>query len=117
MKAPFFSIQRIGLALLFIFSVIACSSSNLKLAKNGQLPEIVKSHKFVTLHARRAGMINTGVLLEEGDLYTIFATGTINLWHGGGYENRPEDGWLVMARVGINDHAIQPLSKGSNSGT
>jgi hypothetical protein len=121
MKAPVFSIQKIGIVLLCFYSVIACSTnSNLNLAKDEPLPEIVKSHKSITLHARRAGMINTGVLLEEGDLYTILATGSINLTGNvagtGDLIHKPEDGWLVMTRVG-NGYAIQPLSKGFNSGT
>jgi hypothetical protein len=121
MKAPVFSIQRIGFALLLILFVIACSTtSNLKLAKNEQLPDIVKSHKSITLQARRAGMINTGVRIEAGDPYTILATGSIDLLGGvagtGNLIHKPEDGWLVMTRVG-NGYAIQPLSKGSNSGT
>jgi len=119
MKAPFFSIQRIGLALLFIFSVIACSTtSNLNLAKNEQLPEIVKSHKSITLRARRAGMINTGVLLEQGDLYTILATGTIDMSPRGPINKyKPEDGWPVMARIGKDGFAMQPISRGANSST
>lgn len=114
----FFSIQRIGLALLFIFSVIACSTtSNLNLAKNEQLPEIVKSHKSLALNGRRPGMINTGVWIEEGDQYTILATGTIDMWPGGPpHIYKAEDGWLVMARYG-NSYAFEPLNRGRNSDT
>ena len=118
MKAPFFSVQKIGLVLLCFFSVTACStSSNLKLAKNEQLPEIVKNHKSLMIAARRAGMINTGILLEEGDLYTILATGSIDMsMVKGNYVYKPEDGWLVMARIG-EGFTFRPFSRGSNGST
>jgi hypothetical protein len=116
MKAPFFSIQRIGLTLLLVFLLTACSTtSNLKLVKNEQLPEIVRSHKSIVLNGRRPGMINTGILLERGDFYSILATGTIDMWPGGPpHVYKVEDGWLVMARYG-NEYAFEPIVRGRNS--
>lgn len=118
MKAPSFSIQTIGLAAICFFVITACSHSNMKLAKNEPLPEIVKSHKSLLLKAKRVGMFNTGIYLEEDDLYTILATGTIDMWPKGPPQKyKPEDGWPVMARIGKDGFAMQPISRGANSST
>ncbi len=80
--------------MICFFLVTACSYSNLKLTKDEPLPEIVKSHKSFRLNAKRVGMFNTGVYLEDDDLFTIMATGTIDMWPAGPiHKYKPEDGW------------------------
>ena len=118
MKALSFSIQTKGLAAICFFLITACSHSNMKLAKNEPLPEIVKIHKSLLLAAKRVGLFNTGVYLENDDLYTILATGSIDMAPRGPLHiYAPEDGWPVMARIGKDGYAFQPIHRGYNSGT
>jgi Tfp pilus assembly protein PilN len=118
MKAPCFSIQTIGFVGVCFFLLTACSHSNLKLAKNEPLPEIVKSHKSLLLAAKRVGLFSTGIYLEEDDHFTILATGTIDMAPRGPLHiYKPEDGWPVMARIGKDGFAMQPIPRGANSGT
>jgi len=66
-------------------------------------PPLVKSHRSVTLYAGHAGMMKTGVHLEKGDLYSLFATGRMDYCKRGGCKNRsvtPDMGWPVITRVG-----------------
>ena len=118
MKVPSFSIQTIGLVAICFFLLTACSHSNMKLAKDEPLPDIVKIHKSLLLRAKRVGMFNTGIYLEEDDHFTILATGTIDMWPSGPpHKYKPEDGWPVMARVGKDGFVIYPIPRGVNSGT
>jgi hypothetical protein len=90
----------------------------MRLAKDEQLPEIVKSHNSFFLNAKRVGLFNTGVYLENDDLYTILATGSIDMAPRGPLHiYTPEDGWPVMARIGKDGYAFQPIHRGYNSGT
>jgi len=60
-----------------------------------QPPPIVKSHRSVTLFAGTTRMLNTGVRLEKGDVYSLFATGEMDCCPRGncGYHNvSPEIG-------------------------
>jgi len=118
MKASSFSTQRISLVAICFFLIAACSHSNMKLAKNEPLPEIIKHHKSILLIAKRVGMFNTGIYIESDDLYTILATGTIDMWPSGPtHKYKPEDGWPVLAKIGKDGYAFQPIPGGSNSGT
>jgi hypothetical protein len=118
MITTYFSVPRIRLVLVCFFLVTACSSSNLKLKKDEPLPDIVKTHKAFFLPAKHVGMFNTGVYLEDADLFTIMATGIIDMWPAGPiHKYKPEDGWPVMARVGKDGYAIQPIPRGASSGT
>ena len=118
MKALSFSIQTIGLAAIGFFLLTACTHSNMKLANNEPLPEIVKIHKSLLLAAKRVGLFNTGVYLENDDLYTILATGSIDMAPRGPIHiYTPEDGWPVMARIGKDGYAFQPIPRGYNSRT
>lgn len=64
-------------------------------------------------------MQNTGIHLGKGDLYSILATGSIDMCPGGtcGYNDvRPEDGWPLMVRIG-NHQYFRPLHRGINAET
>jgi hypothetical protein len=88
------------------------------MTKNEPLPEIVKRHRSVILKGARSEMINTGVYLESGDLYTILATGTIDMQpRTAAHRYKPEEGWLVMEKIGEDGYARQPIYTGYNSGT
>lgn len=66
-------------------------------------PPIVKLHRSVTLYAGTTGMLNTGVRLEKGDVYSIFATGEMDYCPRGRCESRnvtPDLGWPLITRVG-----------------
>jgi len=105
---------------LFISSFLlisGCSKPILKMPKS--LPPIIKEYKHITLYGNRPGMRNTGIYFNEGDLYSILATGSIDVWSRGApplypyHDVRPENGWLLIARVGKN-LTFNPLW-GSNS--
>ncbi len=72
-----------AMAILFVHGDDAISSV-LKMPK--PLPDIVKSYKSVTLHAKKAGMYPTGVQFQRGDFMTILAEGSINVFPGRGRE-------------------------------
>lgn len=72
------------------------------------------------MNAKRVGLVNTGVYIEKNELYTILATGTIDMWPGHGQGSRkykPEDGWPIMARFGKDGYAFEPIPKFKNSDT
>lgn len=69
---------------------------------------IVKTYRSVTLFAGTTGMLNTGVRLEKGDVYSIFATGEMDYCPRGncGYHSvSPEIGWSLVTRVGDGMYA------------
>ncbi|MGD8368390.1 MAG: hypothetical protein PVG78_12155, partial [Desulfobacterales bacterium] len=46
------------------------------------LPSIVDQYQHVTVLSSRPSMMDTGVYLEKGDTYSIFADGTITIGRG-----------------------------------
>jgi len=70
------------------------------------LPPIIKEYKHITLYGNRPGMRNTGIYFNEGDVYSILATGSIDLWPRGApplykyHDVRPEHAWPFMMRIG-----------------
>jgi hypothetical protein len=97
--------------------ITGCSKPILKIPK--PLPPIIKEYKHITLYGNRPGMRNTGIYFNEGDVYSILATGSIDVWSRGApplykyHDVRPENGWPLMARFGKN-LTFNPLW-GSNS--
>ncbi len=82
-----------------------------------QPPSIVKTYRSVTLFAGNTSMLNTGVHLEKGELYSIFATGEMDYCPRGkcGYRNvSPEVGWSLVTRVG-NGMYTSPFYAGGGS--
>ncbi|UCE33216.1 MAG: caspase family protein [Deltaproteobacteria bacterium] len=68
-----------SLCCLFITSFLmlaGCSKPILKMQK--PFPPIVREYEHVTLNGNRPGMLNTGVYLNKGDVYSILARGSIN---------------------------------------
>ena len=73
-------------------------------------PDIVRRFEHFTLYGDRPGMKDTGIYLEEGDLYTVMATGSVDMWPtiygapaGFQYHDvKPSHGWVVLARFGDN---------------
>jgi len=103
--------QRFILSFFYLFIssfllITGCSKPILKMPKS--LPPIIKEYKHVTLYGNRPGMRNTGIYLHEGDIYSILATGSIDVWPRGApplykyHDVRPENGWPLMARFGKN---------------
>ena len=81
---PHFSMRELGLlfgiALALVLSLVpmkVATSSVIKMPK--PLPDIIKSHKSVYVHAGWFGMSNSGVQVKQGDYITILAKGTIDL--------------------------------------
>jgi hypothetical protein len=85
------------------------------------LPSIVKTQKHVSLNAGYLGLIRTGVYLNEGEIYSIFATGSIDHCPTRGTCNerdvRPEMGWSLLTRIGKKNFVFRALSICSNSAT
>jgi len=81
------------------------------------LPDSVKAYKYIRLYGNRPGMKNTKIFLNTGDIYSILATGSIDLWPGGPkYRDvRPENGWPFMMRIGKTPYKT-PL-QGKNAAT
>ncbi len=117
--------QRLFSMLCYLFIsnfliINGCSNPILKFDKDKPLPPIIKAYKHISLTAGFWGMKNTGVFVDEGDIYTIMATGSMDYCPGRGCGRnnvRPEDGWPIMARIGKDGYRFMPISKGHNSGT
>ena len=78
------------------------------------LPPIVKEYKHMMLYGQTPGMQNTRIHLNEGQPYSILATGSIYM--NDQYPNvRPKDGWPLMARVGKNRYSRS--FRGGHSGS
>ena len=79
-----------------------CSQATLKTPKS--LPSIIRDYKNMPLSSNIARMQDTGVYLNEGDLYSILATGRVDLWPSNPSSEindvRPEHGWPFMMRIG-----------------
>ncbi len=117
MKTSSFSIRQICLLAICALAVTTCAQSNLKLAKDETLPDIVRSHKSFYLGAKRVGLVDTGIYIGQDELYTILATGSIDMWPGGPPRIfKPEDGWPIMARIGRAGYVFSPILKYHNSG-
>jgi len=91
---------------------------NLKLPDS--LPDIVKTYKHVILAGGTSKLKDTGVRIEEGDIYTVLVTGSIDFCPKGGCKWRnvkPELGWPFIARVGDPEFSIhfRPLSRYHNT--
>lgn len=105
---------------LFISSlliILGCSKPVLNMPDS--LPSIVKEYKHIALRAGDVGMQKTGIYLKNGDVYSILATGSIDLCYKGGCSNRdvrPEDGGRLMIRVG-KPPPYHTISYGQNSDT
>jgi hypothetical protein len=121
-----YSMNRQSLfSMLWYFFVLSflmihgCSKSILPIDKNEPLPPIIKSFKHTIIPAGMSGMRNTGVFIDEGDTYTIMATGSIDFCPRGGcsyHHVTPEDGWPVMAKIGKDRYHFRPLLHGYNYG-
>ena len=115
--------QRFPLSFCYLlissFLIISgCSKPILKMPKS--LPLIIREYKHIPLYAGIAGMQNTGIYLNEGDFYSILATGSMDLWPGAPspyeyHDVRPEHRWPFMMRIGKHPYST-PLS-GDNAST
>ncbi len=91
---------------------------NIKLA--GNPPEVIKTYQHVRLMGGNFKMKDTGVRIEEGDIYTVLVTGSINYCPRGSCKWKnvtPDLGWPFIARVGDPATSIyfRPLSKYYNT--
>ncbi len=115
-KFPFWAVYFV---IFSLFTINGCIVSNIKIDKPH--PPVVKQYKNFTIRGGTVGLKNTGVYIDEGDTYSILATGSIDycpIYRGCGYNNvQPEDGWPLMARIGKDGYAFRPLTRGSNGAT
>ena len=100
--------QRLFSMLCYVFilsflMINGCSRSVLPIDKNEPLPQIIKKYGHKTLLGRRSGMQDTGIYLNEGDIYSILATGSIDMGSPKNNE-KPERGYYghgrLIARIG-----------------
>ena len=91
---------------------------NLKFPENP--PDIVKTYKHFSLMGGNFRMKDTGVRIEEGDIYTVLVTGSIDFCPRGHCKWRsvtPELGWPFIARIGDSELSFyfRPISQWSNT--
>jgi len=82
-----------------------------------KLPDIVKTYKHVSIVGGRAGLKDTGVRIEEGDIFTALVTGSIDFCPKGSCLKRKEaPARRFVARVGKPETSIyfQPLTRFAN---
>jgi hypothetical protein len=93
-----------------LLMLIGCAKPIIKMPK--PLPPIVKQYKHKTIHGNVASMQNTGVYLTEGDVYTILATGSIDIWPSGPrhHDIRPW-GHRFIARIGKNSYFTPMITR------
>lgn len=106
--------------IMFVFVVNGCFNPVLPIAENESLPPIVKTFKTTAITGGFSGMRNTGVYINKGDTYTVYATGSIDYCPSGscGYNNvKPKDGWPIIAKIGENGFPFRLLMEGKNSRT
>ena len=94
------------LCYFFILSFLmmnGCSRSVLPIEKNEPLPPIIKKYGHKILFGDWPGMQDTGIYLNEGDIYSILATGSIDMGPPKNNE-KPESGYYghgrLLARIG-----------------
>lgn len=81
MKVKKFYAVYIFFFILFLVLFIGCSKAPiLKMPESP--PPIVRYYKHITLYGNSPGMLNTGIYLNQGDLYSILAEGTVRLHPG-----------------------------------
>ena len=116
MKDHQFYLKFILPLILCFLILIGCSPPIVKMPKT--LPPIVKEFKHITLQGNNPGMVDTGIHLIPGDVFTILATGSIDFCPGGtcDYHNvTPDLGWPLMLRIGQTPY-LRPFWK-SNTAT
>ncbi|MBW1753934.1 MAG: WD40 repeat domain-containing protein, partial [Deltaproteobacteria bacterium] len=106
------------LFIYFLIVIIGCSAPVIQITQ--PLPDNVKEYKTIKIYGNIPGMKNTGIYLNEGDTFSILATGSIDLQYGGPssfkyHDVKPEDGWPFMMRIGNKPYKT-PL-QGKNAET
>ncbi|MFO7958036.1 MAG: caspase family protein [Candidatus Brocadiia bacterium] len=104
--------------LLLIAALAGCGGPVVKMPDSH--PPIVKTYRSFTIHAGSSGMKNTGVRLEKGELYSLFATGEMDYCPRGtcGYRKvTPDMGWPLVTRVGDGNywHPLHGMTLGTLS--
>ena len=106
------SVYRISVFFLIAFLVAGClTEPNIRMPKTP--PDIVKTYKHLAVMGGQIGLKDTGVLIEEGDVYTVLVTGHLNYCPRGGCKWQkvtPAGGFI--ARVGEPETSIyfKPMS-------
>ena len=94
-----------------VLMICGCSSSVLPIKKNGLLPPIVKEYGHISLFGNWPGMQDSGIYLNEGDIYSVLATGSIDMGVPKNNE-KPESGFYgrgrLIARIGKANY-FRPL--------
>jgi hypothetical protein len=101
MKKDIFLPAMVYLLIFAFLAILGCAKPNLQMPQ--PLPPFIKEHKNVSILGRDLGMKDTGIYLENGDAYSILATGNV-YWRKRRFtvDLRPEMGWPFMARIGYS---------------
>ena len=91
----------VTLLVLAAFLFTGCSSKNVQIDPKN-LPPVIKTYKHIILSGGTIGPKDTGVYIEDDDLFTIMATGSMDFCRGHckWSDVRPELGWPLIARIG-----------------
>jgi len=115
---PFVSLFFCSIVSSFLM-LTGCSKPILKMPK--PLPSIVKQYKNIKVWAANPDMRNTWIHINEGEAFSILATGSINIGQGLGLKYdldiKPEDGWFLRARIGMKSIFFSALSYGYSAST
>jgi len=113
MKRHRFTLAIRSILIVFFIILFGCSKPIIKMSE--PLPSIVKEHKTITLHLR-PGMKDTGIYLNDGDVYTILAKGKIFRPNRTADLLKPELGWPIIARLGEHRY-FHPIARGWTTAT
>ncbi|MGD2186695.1 MAG: hypothetical protein PVI71_11240, partial [Desulfobacterales bacterium] len=69
------------LLLCALLTLLGCATTNIQMPE--PLPPIVREYKHATVFGGQAGMKDTGIYIEAGDVYSVLATGRIDFWPDG----------------------------------
>lgn len=70
----------IGCSLVYLIVIFGCSAPAIQIAR--PLSDSIKTYETIKFYGNIPGMKNTGIYLDEGDRFSILATGSIDLWPG-----------------------------------
>jgi hypothetical protein len=118
LKRLYYIFPGVGIAVTITTCIIGCSSPNIHLDTKKPLSPVIKAYKHLTLRGGQVGMQQTGVFIDQNDVYTIMATGRIDFCSGGNcklHDIRPELGWPLIARIGSRAQFFMPLPREQNS--
>jgi len=113
MKRHEFTLAIRSILTAFLIMLLGCAKPIIKMSE--PLPSIVKEHKTIILHLN-PGMKDTGIYLNNGDVYTILAKGKIFRPNRTADLLKPELSWPIIARLDGHRY-YHPIARGKTTAT